>query len=89
MFVADHGVPAFNSSIVNVTLVVIKKDSDIPMFKYPSYSFNITEDAAIDTEIGDRLQASQRNASLDSFIVYSITSGNSERFFKIDQQVRV
>lgn len=89
MFAADHGAPALNSSIVNVTLVVIKKDSDIPMFGYPSYTFNITEDTAINTTIGDSLQASQRNASMGSFIVYAITSGKSEEFFKIDQQVSV
>ena len=84
----DHGSPALHSSTVNVTVTVVSKDSNIPIFQPPSYIFNISEDTHIDTRIGS-IHASQRNPSPDSSILYEISSGNSEGMFHIhDSEVR-
>lgn len=86
VFAADHGEPRLNSTVVNVTIAVIEKDSDIPMFEHPSYTFNVTEDTPVDSTIG-HIRASQRNSPPGSSIVYEITSGNSEELFNVNQLV--
>ncbi len=88
MQATDHGNRALQSSTVNITVTVISKDSNKPLFQHPSYNFNISEDTTIDTRIGG-VQAFQRNPAPGSSIVYEITSGNSEEMFHIrDSEVR-
>jgi hypothetical protein len=79
---ADHGEPALHSPAVNITITVLPKDSNVPVFQHPSYTFNISEDTGIDTWIG-RIQASQKNLASGSSINYEITSGNREGVFHI------
>ncbi|XP_028399799.1 protocadherin Fat 4-like isoform X2 [Dendronephthya gigantea] len=83
---ADHGRPALRGSAVNVSVIVIPKDSNDPVFEHPAYAFNISETTRIDTLIGT-VQAFQRNKTSGSSIVYEITSGNSEKTFHINKSL--
>ena len=84
----DHGSPLLKSEAVNISITVVKQDSNRPVFDQPSYIFNISEDTRLDNLVG-QVHATQRNPTQGSHIVYKITSGNSEGMFHINSQVYI
>ena len=78
----DGGSPSKNST-VTVNVKVLDQNDNEPRFTQPSYSFEVSEDAQVKTEVGMVL-AEDSDEGLNGKVEYSITGGNIGTAFSIN-----
>ena len=71
----DAGSPSKNST-VTVNVKVLDQNDNEPRFTQPSYSFDVSEDAQVKTEVGMVL-AEDDDEGLNGKVEYSIIGGNT------------
>ena len=72
----DNGSPR-ESTTVTVNVKVVDKNDNEPTFDQTSYSFNISEDAQVNTLVG-RVFAEDKDEGPSGEVVYEITAGNTD-----------
>ena len=70
----DSGTPELSSNATVIVRVIDKNDNE-PVFKKSKYSFNVSEDVAVKTNIG-QVVATDKDEGSNGRVVYSIIEGN-------------
>ena len=70
----DSGTPELSSNATVIVRVIDKNDNE-PVFKKSKYSFNVSEDVAVKTNIG-QVVATDKDEGSNGRVVYSIIGGN-------------